>query len=61
MADHPIDMGGGSLNQPTAAGTFALLWKCLHGKESWDANPEVIAISFKVIRANIDEPEALAA
>lgn len=27
----------------------------------WDENPEVVAISFRVIKANIDAPEALAA
>lgn len=33
---------------------FHLLWRSLHGRESWDANPEVVAISFRVIRENID-------
>jgi hypothetical protein len=27
---------------------FRLLWIWLHGKESWDANPEVVAITFAV-------------
>lgn len=40
---------------------FEQLWKRLHGAESWDANPDVVALSFKVIRANIDSVEALAA
>lgn len=40
---------------------FAALWERLHGAGSWDANPEVVAISFRVIRANIDAPEAIAA
>lgn len=58
---YTVDMGDGALSQPTAAGTFALLWKCLHGEEAWDANPEVVALTFRVIKANIDAPEALAA
>lgn len=40
---------------------FADLWVSLHGKESWDENPEVVAISFDVVKANIDVNEAIAA
>ncbi|UPT99303.1 hypothetical protein J4G48_0015160 [Bradyrhizobium barranii subsp. apii] len=40
---------------------FGELWKHLHGAESWDANPLVLALGFRVIRANIDAPEARAA
>ena len=35
-------------------GAFAELWSRLHGRESWDANPEVVAITFAVHRCNID-------
>lgn len=35
---------------------FADLWASLHGPASWDANPEVVALSFTVINANIDSP-----
>lgn len=45
----------------TNRGDFAQLWNKLHGAGAWDANPFVVAISFRVIRANIDAPEALAA
>lgn len=31
------------------------LWVRLHGQESWDDNPEVVAISFKVHNCNIDK------
>ena len=41
--------------------SFASLWRTLHGPDSWAANPEVVAISFRVIRANIDSAEARAA
>ena len=33
---------------------FRDLWNKLHGPESWDANPEVVAITFAVHKANID-------
>lgn len=33
---------------------FERLWSSLHGPESWDANPEVVALTFRVIRENID-------
>jgi len=33
---------------------FSLLWRDLHGSDAWDANPEVIALSFTVHKANID-------
>lgn len=49
--------GGGA---PHVEG-FAELWSNLHGSASWNANPEVVAISYRVIKANIDSPEARAA
>jgi hypothetical protein len=33
---------------------FADLWERLHGVGSWKNNPEVVAISFRVVKANID-------
>lgn len=45
----------------TAQRLFYLLWASLHGKESWQQNPFVVAVSFRVIKANIDAPEARAA
>jgi hypothetical protein len=33
---------------------FAELWEKLHGEDAWDANPEVVALSFDVIKSNID-------
>lgn len=35
--------------------SFASLWRSLHGPESWDANPEVVAISFTVHKVNIGQ------
>lgn len=37
---------------PPAA--FEWLWNEIHGKGSWDANPEVVALTFKVHKQNID-------
>lgn len=40
---------------------FVRIWNELHGDKSWLDNPEVVAVSFRVIKANIDAPEAKAA
>lgn len=40
---------------------FYLLWTSLHGREEWTKNPFVVAPTFRVIKANIDAPEARAA
>lgn len=33
---------------------FADLWDSLHGPGAWDANPEVVALTFTVAQRNID-------
>jgi hypothetical protein len=33
---------------------FAVLWSHLHGSGAWSANPHVVAVTFRVIRGNID-------
>lgn len=33
---------------------FKRLWNHLHGPSAWDANPEVVALTFTVRRGNID-------
>jgi hypothetical protein len=43
---------------PVARRLFYLLWSSLHGDKSWAENPFVVAITFRVIKANIDAPEA---
>lgn len=40
---------------------FVHLWGSLHGTDSWLDNPHVVALSFRVVAANIDSPEAKAA
>lgn len=51
---HTVDIDGGSLNEATAALTYKLLWNVLHGEESWAENPDVLALTFRVERGNID-------
>lgn len=36
-------------------GWFANLWISLHGNASWNADPWVVAIRFRVIKANVDQ------
>lgn len=43
-----------SANPDTMRGRFRDLWIRLHGEEAWDANPEVVAVTFTVHKANID-------
>lgn len=37
---------------------YEALWKKLHGAESWEANPEVVALTFAVEKKNVDAPLA---
>lgn len=39
---------------PHAVRSYAKLWGEINGPGSWDANPWVVAISFRVVKANID-------
>jgi len=45
----------------TYARGFQSIWEKINGEKSWAANPWVVAVSFKTIRANIDSAEAKAA
>lgn len=42
------------VHRDAARDWFSELWQSLHGVESWRSNPEVVAISFEVIKQNID-------
>ncbi len=54
---HPfIENEGG-----TGTWAFGELWSHLHGRKSWDSNPEVVATSFSVVHANIDAAARVAA
>ena len=37
---------------------FRAIWSDLHGAENWDANPEIVALTFTVERRNIDAKDA---
>lgn len=37
-----------------ARGWYRDLWDSLHGAGAWDANPWVVALTFRVVRSNID-------
>lgn len=52
----PMRAGVGSDSKPirTYRTGFVGIWRDLHGEDSWLANPEVVAISFEVVKANID-------
>jgi hypothetical protein len=39
----------------SARESFASLWCELYGPDAWNKNPEVVAMSFRVIKANIDD------
>lgn len=43
---------------PTSYAAFHALWEHLHGPGSWDANPEVVAITFTPHQCNIDAMES---
>lgn len=45
----------------TARTAFGNFWVYLHGYDSWDANPEVVALTFKPHLVNIDKMQAEAA
>jgi hypothetical protein len=42
----------------SARESFISLWCELHGADAWNKTPEIVAISFRVVNANIDAPEA---
>lgn len=43
------------LGRATARGMYAALWDTLHGSGEWLGNPEVVAVTYAVARANIDQ------
>lgn len=53
-----VDLAGRAI---TARLAFAQLWNSLHGNGAWEADPEVVALTFKVAHANIDDTAALRA
>lgn len=54
--EHPV-FNPGTCAGETAAETFMVLWKAIHGDESWLSNPEVVALTVKVHLTNVDAVE----
>jgi hypothetical protein len=54
----PAYFGDPSIASDTPKEAFAALWSMIHGTDSWNANPEVVALTFRVIKANIDSQAA---
>jgi hypothetical protein len=58
----PRDFGGGCTIESSgtfasAAGMFQITWARLHPEWDGYSSPDVVAVAFRVIRANIDSPE----
>lgn len=49
----PEPLHQGTWLSPVAA--YAFLWREINGPTSWDANPWVVAVSFDLVRGNIDQ------
>ena len=64
LLGNPVDDGPMVVLKPHVYGTprtwFRELWCRLHGAESWDANPEVVALTFKVWDRSIAAMKAAA-
>lgn len=54
VAERSLDKVFRGERDVTAIKYFGDLWRSLHGAESWDSNPEVVAMTFRVIKENID-------
>lgn len=46
---------GWNYSQPTPRPCYETLWRELHGQGSWDANPDVLVVSFTPIAGNVDQ------
>jgi hypothetical protein len=42
------------LSRPTAREMYAALWDTINGSGAWLKNPWIVAVQFRVVRANID-------
>lgn len=55
------DYWAGENRGTDAVAAFSALWRSLHGLASWEQNPDVVALTFRVVKANIDALEEQAA
>lgn len=58
VSEHRTD--GGPKRFPTSYAAYRALWNHLHGPGAWEANHEVVALTFEVRQQNIDTLEAAA-
>jgi hypothetical protein len=54
-AEEPDPSGIGERGWECARDWFADLWEDINGDDAWDANPWVVAVSFEVVKRNIDD------
>jgi hypothetical protein len=55
LRQRPKPVHGDAWHLKSARGNFIETWCAIHGGiDSWDANPWVCAISFMIVKANID-------
>lgn len=54
----PFGENGTAMWNGSFRAAFGGLWNRLHGAGAWEANPEVVAVSFTVKRENIDARRA---
>ena len=52
---HNLTAVGVEQSRQPAIDSFAKLWGFINGPDDWAANPWVAAITFEVVRANIDQ------
>jgi len=59
LPDHSCDERthsvAGASGFPTAVEAYRWLWDSINGRGAWEANPWVVAVSFAVVRRNIDQ------
>lgn len=54
----PFPYDDHEVNRDAARDWFSDLWEDLHGVDGWRSNPDVVALSFRVVHENIDRVAA---
>ena len=59
-ADKRWSVKGTGIEAPFPVPAYEALWSSLHTKEGqrWEDNPEVVVLTFRVVRGNIDQVSA---
>jgi hypothetical protein len=61
ISDDDIRAEGIQDTQTSWLNAWRSLWEGINGPGDWETNPFVVALSFRIIKANVDAPEASAA